>query len=72
MRLVAYVGFALMLVILYYDIGNKASTVTHNATMFFSMCCICVFQTILPAVIVCESRHVRKNEILYSFARHSA
>ncbi|KAL3225963.1 hypothetical protein MRX96_025307 [Rhipicephalus microplus] len=52
LRIVAYVGFALMLVILYYDIGNKASTVTHNATMFFSMCCICVFQTILPAVIV--------------------
>ncbi|KAK8764622.1 hypothetical protein V5799_032768 [Amblyomma americanum] len=24
----------------------------NNATMFFSMCCICVFQTILPAVIV--------------------
>lgn len=52
LRFVAYVGFAVMLVLLFYNIGNKASTVTNNATMFFSMCCICVFQSILPAVIV--------------------
>ncbi|XP_077525538.1 ATP-binding cassette sub-family G member 1-like [Amblyomma americanum] len=52
LRLVAYMGFAAFMVLLFYDIGTKASTVTNNVTMFFCMCCICVFQTVLPAAIV--------------------
>ncbi|KAH7986432.1 hypothetical protein HPB49_025967 [Dermacentor silvarum] len=52
LRLVAYVGFAVFMVILYYDIGSKASTVTNNVTMFFAISCICLFQSVLPAAIV--------------------
>ncbi|XP_077528934.1 ATP-binding cassette sub-family G member 4-like isoform X3 [Haemaphysalis longicornis] len=52
LRLLAYVVFSLTMVLLFYDIGTDASTVTNNVTLFFSMCCVCVFQSILPAVIV--------------------
>lgn len=52
LRLLAYVGFAIFMVMLFYDIGRKASTVTNNVTMFFAICCICVFQSVLPAAIV--------------------
>lgn len=54
LRLVAYVGFAAFMVILFYGIGNKATTVTNNVTMFFAISCVCVFQSVLPAAIVCE------------------
>lgn len=53
LRLLAYIVFSLIMVVLFYDIGTKASTVTNNATLFFSMSCVCVFQSLLPAVIVC-------------------
>lgn len=52
LRLLAYVVFSLTMVLLFYDIGTDASTVTNNVTLFFSMCCVCVFQSLLPAVIV--------------------
>ncbi|KAL1440512.1 hypothetical protein MTO96_009368 [Rhipicephalus appendiculatus] len=52
LRLLAYVGFAVFIVMLFYDIGRKATTVTNNVTMFFAICCICVFQSVLPAAIV--------------------
>ncbi|XP_050035420.1 ATP-binding cassette sub-family G member 1-like isoform X1 [Dermacentor andersoni] len=52
LRLVAYVGFAAFMVILFYGIGNKATTVTNNVTMFFAISCVCVFQSVLPAAIV--------------------
>lgn len=54
LRFVAYAAFAIMMIMLYYDIGRRASTVINNANMFFGMCCIVMFQSILPTVIVCE------------------
>lgn len=52
LRFAAYLAFAIMMIMLYYDIGRKASTVINNANMFFGMCCIVMFQSILPTVIV--------------------
>ncbi|KAM7315636.1 ATP-binding cassette sub-family G member 1 [Ixodes scapularis] len=52
LRFLAYVAFAIMIVMLYYDIGRKATTVLNNANMYFAICCICIFQSLLPAVIV--------------------
>lgn len=52
LRFAAYLAFAIMMIMLYYDIGKKASTVINNANMFFGMCCIVMFQSILPTVIV--------------------
>lgn len=52
LRFIAYLAFAIMMIMLYYDIGRKASTVINNANMFFGMCCIVMFQSILPTVIV--------------------
>lgn len=52
LRLLAYAGFAVFIVMLFYDIGRKATTVTNNVTMFFAVTCICVFQSVLPAAIV--------------------
>ncbi|EEC06327.1 ABC transporter, putative [Ixodes scapularis] len=52
LRFVAYAAFAIMMIMLYYDIGRRASTVINNANMFFGMCCIVMFQSILPTVIV--------------------
>ncbi|XP_064471479.1 ATP-binding cassette subfamily G member 4-like [Ornithodoros turicata] len=52
LRFVAYLAMAVMICMLYYDIGRKASTVFNNAAMIFGCCCIVVFQSILPTVIV--------------------
>lgn len=52
LRFAAYLAFAIMLIMLYYDIGRNASTVLNNANMYFAICCISIFQSLLPAVIV--------------------
>ncbi|KAK8764621.1 hypothetical protein V5799_032767 [Amblyomma americanum] len=52
LRLLAYIAFGILMLMLFYDVGRKASMVTQNITMFFSLCCVCIFQTILPSVLI--------------------
>ncbi|XP_037574158.1 ATP-binding cassette sub-family G member 1-like isoform X1 [Dermacentor silvarum] len=52
LRLLAYAAFALMTIVLFYDIGSSATTVVHSVKLYFVVVCICVVQTVFPSTVV--------------------
>ncbi|XP_077531247.1 ATP-binding cassette sub-family G member 4-like [Haemaphysalis longicornis] len=52
LRVIVYFVLGLLLVLVFYDIGGSATTAINNGTLCFCICCVCVFQSLLPAVIV--------------------
>lgn len=54
LRVVSYVSFAIMLTMLYYDVGNNATRVISNAALFLLCLTIALFQSAMPTVLICE------------------
>lgn len=54
LRILAYIFFSVLLTMMYYDIGNKATRVMNNAALFVVTLAIILFQSIMPTVLICE------------------
>ncbi|XP_054927433.1 ATP-binding cassette sub-family G member 1-like isoform X2 [Dermacentor andersoni] len=52
LRVLAYAAFAVMSIVLFYDIGSRATTVVHSVKLYFVVVCICVVQTVFPSTVV--------------------
>ncbi|KAM7315534.1 ATP-binding cassette sub-family G member 1 isoform X1 [Ixodes scapularis] len=52
LRFIAYAIFAIMLTMLYYDVGNQATRVMNNASMFLLALSIILFQSVMPTVLI--------------------
>ncbi|XP_040074395.1 ATP-binding cassette sub-family G member 1 isoform X2 [Ixodes scapularis] len=52
LRVVSYVSFAIMLTMLYYDVGNNATRVISNAALFLLCLTIALFQSAMPTVLI--------------------
>ncbi|XP_064470649.1 ATP-binding cassette sub-family G member 4-like [Ornithodoros turicata] len=52
LRFAAYVGFAAMMCVIFYDMGRKASTMFNNLTLIFVCSCIVIFQSLMPTLII--------------------
>ncbi|KAL3225966.1 hypothetical protein MRX96_025310 [Rhipicephalus microplus] len=52
LRVLVYAAFAVMSIVLFYDTGNRASTVVHSVKLYFIVVCICVVQTVFPSTLV--------------------
>ncbi|XP_064470647.1 ATP-binding cassette subfamily G member 4-like isoform X2 [Ornithodoros turicata] len=51
-RYLIYALFGSTIAAIFYDVGNKASTTISNLSMIFLCCCIVVFQSLMPTVMV--------------------
>lgn len=54
LRLLAYLFFAALLTVLYYDVGNKATRVMNNTAMFLLLLTVILFQSMMPTVLICK------------------
>lgn len=52
LRILAYIFFSVLLTMMYYDIGNKATRVLNNAALFVVTLAIILFQSIMPTVLI--------------------
>ncbi|KAK8765525.1 hypothetical protein V5799_031864 [Amblyomma americanum] len=52
LRVLAYAAFAVMCMVLFYDIGSRAGLVVHNVKLYLAVVCICVVQTVFPTTLV--------------------
>lgn len=52
LRLIAYLFFSVLLTMMYYGIGNRATRVMNNAAMFIVALAIILFQSIMPTVLI--------------------
>lgn len=52
LRLLSYVSFAVMLTVLFYDVGNSATRVISNAGLFLLCLTIALFQSAMPTVLI--------------------
>lgn len=52
LRILAYIFFSVLLTMMYYDIGNKATRVMNNAALFVVTLAIILFQSIMPTVLI--------------------
>lgn len=52
LRLLSYISFAVMLTVLFYDVGNSATRVISNAGLFLLCLTIALFQSAMPTVLI--------------------